>query len=175
MTTSPTASTPVVKKSRRFSLVRLFNNSNNNNGVHHSGSRSGSISSTYSASSSTSSSSTSSPCPSPSNYSHHHYHHYHQYQRHSMEPMMEESGSSMQTEMMCERRKSIATMTENPFRTKSFDFRPSAIRPSLSSGGKKGKETVEMTEKMRQFDELLETRRSSTIRITLTPSLLQEP
>ncbi|KAF9938335.1 hypothetical protein BGZ65_000053 [Modicella reniformis] len=89
--------------------------------------------------------------------------------RHSMDPS---SMNSMETDMMCERRKSIATMTESPFRSMSLDFRPSAIRPVVQN--KKAPRT-EMNEKMRQFDELLQTRCSGTIRISLTPILLQEP
>ncbi|KAF9175638.1 hypothetical protein BGX21_006977 [Mortierella sp. AD011] len=93
------------------------------------------------------------------------------YQRHSIDPSSN-SLDSMRKEMMRERRKSIAAVTESSFRSKSFDLRPSAIRPILS---RKEAPQIEMTEKMRQFDELLHTRKTSTIRITLTPSLLQEP
>ncbi|KAG0370329.1 hypothetical protein BGZ54_006905 [Gamsiella multidivaricata] len=88
--------------------------------------------------------------------------------RHSMEPT---AVNSMRLEMMRERRKSVAAMTENSLRSVSRDLRPLSLRPILSR-----KETQpQMTEKMRQFDELLQTRCSSTIRISLTPSLLQEP
>jgi len=86
---------------------------------------------------------------------------------------------TMQTDMMRERRQSIATLTDNStssssFRcSKSLDLRPLALRPIL--GGRKETAPIEMTEKMRQFDEMLQTRKTSTIRITLTPSLLQEP
>ncbi|KAF9361444.1 hypothetical protein BGX26_003188 [Mortierella sp. AD094] len=134
---------PTSKKSRRFSLIRLFNNNNGNN---------------------SNTSSTSSGSLPPSNMDEAYY-------RHSMDPSSN-SMDSMQTEMMRERRKSIAAITENSFRSMSFDLRPSAIRPILS---RKETPQIEMTEKMRQFDELLHTRKTSTIRITLTPSLLQEP
>ncbi|KAG0310156.1 hypothetical protein BGZ99_000633 [Dissophora globulifera] len=90
--------------------------------------------------------------------------------RHSMEPTMD----AMQSEIMHERRKSIAALTECSFRSMSLDLRPSAIRPILSNSRKETPQ-IEMNEKMRQFDELLHTRRSSTIRMTLTPTLLQEP
>ncbi|KAG0378955.1 MAG: hypothetical protein J3R72DRAFT_421437 [Linnemannia gamsii] len=75
--------------------------------------------------------------------------------RHSMAPSME----AMQSQMMRERRKSIAAVTgDSSSRSVSLDM----------------KHPVEMTDKMRQFDELLQKRRGSTIRISLTPSLLQE-
>ncbi|KAG0244120.1 hypothetical protein BGX31_009772 [Mortierella sp. GBA43] len=89
--------------------------------------------------------------------------------RHSMNPS---SMESIEAEMLHERRKSVAAMTESSFRPMSLDLRPSAIRPMLS---KKEAPQTQMTDKMRQFDELLQTRCSSTIRISLTPSLLQEP
>ncbi|KAF9429354.1 hypothetical protein BGZ76_001411 [Entomortierella beljakovae] len=142
--------TPVSKKGRRFSLIRLFNsnsnNGNNNNGI---------------------ASSTSSGSLSPVDES---------CFRHSMDPSSNSSSTSinsMQSEIMHERRKSIAALTENSFRSKSFDLRrPSAIRPILS---RKETPQVEMTEKMRQFDELIQTRRTGTIKLTLTPTLLQGP
>jgi hypothetical protein len=75
--------------------------------------------------------------------------------RHSMAPSMD----AIQAQMMRERRKSIAAVTgDSPSRSVSLDM----------------KHPVEMTDKMRQFDELLQKRRGSTIRISLTPSLLQE-
>lgn len=78
--------------------------------------------------------------------------------RHSMAPSMD-----VQSELLRERRKSIAAVTDSNIRSLSLD---------LPSGPKAA--PVEMTEKMRQFDELLQKRRGSTIRISLTPSLLQE-
>ncbi|KAF9135240.1 hypothetical protein BGW39_003920 [Mortierella sp. 14UC] len=75
--------------------------------------------------------------------------------RHSMAPSME----AIQSQMMRERRKSIAAVAgDSASRSVSLDM----------------KHPVEMTDKMRQFDELLQKRRGSTIRISLTPSLLQE-
>ncbi|KAF8980820.1 hypothetical protein BGZ46_003686 [Entomortierella lignicola] len=74
--------------------------------------------------------------------------------RHSMAPSM----ASIQNQMMRERRKSIAAITDSANRSVSLDL----------------KHPAEMTDKMRQFDELLQKRRGSTIRISLTPSLLQE-
>ncbi|KAF9116442.1 putative choline transporter, neither null mutation nor overexpression affects choline transport [Mortierella sp. AM989] len=141
-TSSTMAAMPASKKGRRFSLIRLFNNSSN-----------------------TSTSSGSVPLSSMDE----------EYYRYSMDPSPNSSSASMdsmQTEMMRERRKSIATLTENSFRSKSFDLRPSAMRPILS---RKEAPQTEMNEKMKQFDELLQTRRTCTIRLTLTPSLLQEP
>jgi hypothetical protein len=82
------------------------------------------------------------------------------------------SMNPMEAEMLRERRKSIAVMSESTFKPMTFDLRSSSIRPILS---KKETPQTEMTDKMRQFDELLQTRCSSTIRISLTPSLLQEP
>ncbi|KAF9995988.1 hypothetical protein BGZ80_007232 [Entomortierella chlamydospora] len=73
--------------------------------------------------------------------------------RHSMGPT-----TDFQNQMMRERRKSIAAVTDATGRSVSLDL----------------KHPVEMNDKMRQFDELLQKRRSSTIRISLTPSLLQE-
>ncbi|KAF9917089.1 hypothetical protein BX616_001986 [Lobosporangium transversale] len=155
MSSTTTSVCTPTKKNRRFSLVRLFNSSNSNSR----GTTSG----------------TNSLFGSPSAYRHHPHHNYrhsHIHTRHSMDPTIEEE-SSMQSEMMRERRKSIAAMTESSLRSMSLDLRSSAIRPILSR--KETPPPVEMTEKMRQFDELLLTRQSSTIRITLTPSLLQEP
>ncbi|KAF9210084.1 hypothetical protein BGZ49_006841, partial [Haplosporangium sp. Z 27] len=133
--------TPTSKKTRRFSLIRLFSSSNNNNN--------------------------SSNHSSPSDMENSFY-------RHSMEPSTV-SIDSMKTEMMHERRKSIATLTDNSFRTMGFDLRPSSIRPirPIRNSRKETQPQAEMTEKMRQFDELLHTRETSTIRLTLTPSLLQ--
>ncbi|KAF9917625.1 hypothetical protein BX616_000401 [Lobosporangium transversale] len=74
--------------------------------------------------------------------------------RHSMASSM----NTLQTEMMRQRRKSIAAMADGTGRSVSLDL----------------KHSTEMTDKMRQFDELLQKRRSSTIRISLTPSLLQD-
>ncbi|KAF9924676.1 hypothetical protein FBU30_005395 [Linnemannia zychae] len=75
--------------------------------------------------------------------------------RHSMASSME----AIQSQMMRERRKSIAAVTgADSSRSVSLDM----------------KHPVEMNDKMRQFDELLQKRRGSTIRISLTPSLLQE-
>lgn len=73
---------------------------------------------------------------------------------------------------MRERRKSIAALTDSAFRSASLDLRPSNLRFGSS---RREQPQVEMTEKMRQFDELLQKRRGGTIRITLTPTLLQEP
>ncbi|KAF9085753.1 hypothetical protein BGX29_001783 [Mortierella sp. GBA35] len=109
-------------KTRRLSLIRLFNGSNKTkNSVE-----------------------PSEAVPSiPSSY------------RHSMAPSME----AIQSQMMRERRKSIAAVTsDSTSRSVSLDM----------------KHPAEMTDKMRQFDELLQKRRGSTIRISLTPSLLQE-
>ncbi|KAG0261678.1 hypothetical protein BG011_000774 [Mortierella polycephala] len=74
--------------------------------------------------------------------------------RHSMSPSMD----AFTNEMVRERRKSIAAVADTTIRAVSLDM----------------KHPAEMTEKMRQFDELLQKRRGSTIRISLTPSLLQE-
>jgi hypothetical protein len=74
--------------------------------------------------------------------------------RHSVASPM----AAMQSQMMRERRKSIAAMTDASGRSQSLDMKH-----------------PEMTDKMREFDELLQKRRGSTIRISLTPSLLQEP
>ncbi|KAG0012130.1 hypothetical protein BGZ81_001747 [Podila clonocystis] len=84
--------------------------------------------------------------------------------RHSMAPSMD-----VQSELLRERRKSIAAVTDS--RSLSLDLQGSGISEA-TRGTKTG--AVEMTEKMRQFDELLQKRRGSTIRISLTPSLLQE-
>ncbi|KAF9911030.1 hypothetical protein EC991_004902 [Linnemannia zychae] len=83
----------------------------------------------------------------------------------------------MQTEIMRERRKSIAALTGSPRCSMSLDFRPSSSgrRPILGRNKETAPQPAEMTEKMRQFDEMLYTRKTSTIRITLTPTLLQEP
>ncbi|KAG0258964.1 hypothetical protein BG011_002967 [Mortierella polycephala] len=136
------------KKNRRFSLIRLFNSTSSGNS---------------SSASSTSSSTSSSPPNKPMTPTHY---------RHSV------ALDTMQTDMMRERRKSIATLTSDaPFRSMSLDLRPPSIRPILSR-----KETAattpraEMPEKMRRFDELLDDLdSSSTIRISLTPDLLQGP
>ncbi|CAO3575078.1 unnamed protein product [Mortierella alpina] len=152
-----TTSSSSSKKTRRFSLIRLFNNS------------SCTSSASASLSSSPSSSGSSSPTTRPMIPAHH---------RHSMIP----STDMMQTEMMRERRKSIAALTDNntSFRSMSLDLRrpSSSIRPLVLNSGRKEstspQKRAEMTEKMRQFDELLlQGSRSSTIRISLTPSLLQ--
>ncbi|KAF9296454.1 hypothetical protein BGZ74_010322 [Mortierella antarctica] len=84
--------------------------------------------------------------------------------RHSMAPSMD-----VQSELLRERRKSIAAVTDS--RSLSLDLQGSGMSEA-TRGTKTG--PVEMTEKMRQFDELLQKRRGSTIRISLTPSLLQE-
>ncbi|KAG0213077.1 hypothetical protein BGX28_005098 [Mortierella sp. GBA30] len=73
--------------------------------------------------------------------------------RHSMAPSMD-----IQSQLVRERRKSLAALSETNPRAVSLDL----------------KHPIEMTDKMRQFDELLQKRRGSTIRISLTPSLLQE-
>ncbi|KAG0320303.1 hypothetical protein BGZ99_004580 [Dissophora globulifera] len=65
---------------------------------------------------------------------------------------------AIQSHLLSERRKSIAALTDATGRSVSLDLKH-----------------PEMTDKMRQFDELLQKRRGSTIRISLTPSLLQEP
>lgn len=83
----------------------------------------------------------------------------------------------VQTEIMRERRKSIAALTLNssPRCSMSLDFRPaSGRRPILGSRKESAAPQAEMNEKMREFDELLQTRKTSTIRISLTPSLLQD-
>ncbi|KAG0254184.1 hypothetical protein BGZ95_006113, partial [Linnemannia exigua] len=144
------------KKSRRFSLVRLFSNSSNNS----------SNSSTSSGLSSSSSSST----LHDNNTSNGPY-------RRSLEPSC--SMDTMQTDIMRERRKSIAALTGSPrCSVGSFDFRPSSSssgrRPILGGRKESVQQSAEMTEKMRQFDEMLYTRKT-TIRISLTPTLLQEP
>ncbi|KAG0378305.1 hypothetical protein BGX24_004191 [Mortierella sp. AD032] len=134
--TSTAAST--TKKSRRFSLVRLFSNSSNN--------------------------------LNDNNTSNGPY-------RRSLEPTC--SMDTMQTDIMRERRKSIAALTGSPrCSMSSFDFRPSSSssgrRPILGGRKESAQQSAEMTEKMRQFDEMLYTRKT-TIRISLTPTLLQEP
>ncbi|KAF9208107.1 hypothetical protein BGZ59_010793 [Podila verticillata] len=91
--------------------------------------------------------------------------------RHSLAPSSPSAGN-MQQEIMRERRKSIAALTDSAFRSASLDLRPSNLRFGSS---RREQPQVEMTEKMRQFDELLQKRRGGTIRITLTPTLLQEP
>ncbi|KAG0045277.1 hypothetical protein BGZ83_009494 [Gryganskiella cystojenkinii] len=119
-------------KSRRFSMIKLFNHST------------GAKPSVVNTSSSIMESSDAPSVPSiPANY------------RHSMAPTME----AIQSQMLRERRRSIAAVTDSSPRATSLDLNHS---------------TVAMTEKMRQFDELLQKRRGSTIRISLTPSLLQE-
>ncbi|KAF8941587.1 hypothetical protein BGZ58_005537 [Dissophora ornata] len=143
-TSSTMTAAPATKKGRRFSLIRIFNNNHNNHNSNNSGNGSDA--------SSNSSLEASSPSMNRTRY------------RYSMNPSMD----TMKTNIMHERRKSIATVTESSLR--SISLRPSAIRPILS---RKQAPQVEMTEKMRQFDELLQTRRT-TIRISLTPSLLQE-
>ncbi|KAF9934989.1 hypothetical protein FBU30_009412 [Linnemannia zychae] len=141
-TSSSSSSSTTVKKTRRFSLVRLFSSNNNNS----------SSNGSTSPISISSLSSTLNDVP----------------YRHSMDPKSS-SVDTMQTEIMRERRKSIATLTNNASRSMSLDFR---TRPLL--GSRKEAAPQEMNEKMRQFDEMLQTRKA-TIRITLTPSLLQEP
>ncbi|KAG0340373.1 hypothetical protein BG000_000064 [Podila horticola] len=91
--------------------------------------------------------------------------------RHSLAPASPSAGNIRQ-EMMRERRKSIAALTDSAFRSASLDLRPTTLRFGSS---RREQPQVEMTEKMRQFDELLQKRRGGTIRITLTPTLLQEP
>ncbi|KAF9584212.1 hypothetical protein BGW38_007221 [Lunasporangiospora selenospora] len=76
--------------------------------------------------------------------------------RHSMAPSVD----AIQSEMRRERRKSIAALVESGPRSVSLDMNHA--------------HPAEMTDKMRQFDELLQKRRGSTIRISLTPTLLQE-
>jgi hypothetical protein len=78
--------------------------------------------------------------------------------RHSMAPSMD----TIQSQMMRERRRSIAALSDA-----NAAARASSLDLNHHHSG-------EMTEKMRQFDELLQKRRGSTIRISLTPSLLQE-
>ncbi|KAG0370965.1 hypothetical protein BGZ54_002112 [Gamsiella multidivaricata] len=125
--TTNTTTTPA-GKSRRLSLVRLFNSKAKATGT---------------AESIESSDGSTPSVPSvPAHY------------RHSMAPSMD----AIQSQIMRERRKSIAAVTDASSRSVSLDM----------------KHPVEMTDKMRQFDELLQKRRGSTIRISLTPSLLQE-
>ncbi|KAF8935047.1 hypothetical protein BGZ58_005279 [Dissophora ornata] len=128
--THSSADTASTGKNRRMSLIRLFNGKTKANG---------SIEPADSASE------ISSP-PVPVVAAHY---------RHSMAPSMD----AIQSQMMSERRKSIAAVTDSTGRSVSLDM----------------KHPAEMTDKMRQFDELLQKRRGSTIRISLTPSLLQEP
>ncbi|KAF9109165.1 hypothetical protein BGX27_007927 [Mortierella sp. AM989] len=124
MTQSSSAPNTASGKTRRLSLIRLFNGKSKSNG----------------AVEPIENSDSSPDVPSvPTHY------------RHSMAPTM-----TIQSQMMSERRKSIAAVTDN--RSVSLDL----------------KHPVEMNDKMRQFDELLQKRRGSTIRISLTPSLLQE-
>ncbi|KAF9317276.1 hypothetical protein BGZ91_005399 [Linnemannia elongata] len=140
-------STVTPKKTRRFSIVRLFSSNN-------------SSSTPLSASSS---STTLNDANTP--------------YRHSMSPKTSSSSSmdTMQTEIMRERRKSIAALTNSPRYSMSLDFRPaSGRRPILGGRKESAVPQVEMNEKMREFDELLQTRKTSTIRISLTPSLLQD-
>ncbi|KAF9439291.1 hypothetical protein BGZ76_006020 [Entomortierella beljakovae] len=73
-------------------------------------------------------------------------------------PKYRHSMNVFQSQMLQERRKSLAAVADCSNRSASLDI----------------KNPVEMNEKMRQFDELLQKRRGSTIRISLTPSLLQE-
>ncbi|KAG0309816.1 hypothetical protein BGZ97_012970 [Linnemannia gamsii] len=147
-----TTSTATPKKTRRFSIVRLFSNSNNS---------SNGSPSLLSASSSSTTLNDATPY------------------RHSMDPKSSSSSSmdTMQTEIMRERRKSIAALTLNssPRCSMSLDFRPaSARRPILGGRKESAVPQAEMNEKMREFDELLQTRKTSTIRISLTPSLVQD-
>ncbi|KAH7058312.1 hypothetical protein BKA57DRAFT_448998 [Linnemannia elongata] len=139
-------STVTPKKTRRFSIVRLFSSNN-------------SSSTPLSASSS---STTLNDANTP--------------YRHSMSPKTSSSSmDTMQTEIMRERRKSIAALTNSPRYSMSLDFRPaSGRRPILGGRKESAVPQVEMNEKMREFDELLQTRKTSTIRISLTPSLLQD-
>ncbi|KAF8925437.1 hypothetical protein BGZ47_003255 [Haplosporangium gracile] len=147
---STTSTTP--KKTRRFSIVRLFTNSSNNS------SNNGSTSPLSTFSSSTTLNDASTPY------------------RHSMDPKSSSSSSmdTMQTEIMRERRKSIAALTHSPRCSMSLDFRPASARRPILGGRKENAPQTEMNEKMREFDELLQTRKTSTIRISLTPSLLQD-
>ncbi|KAF9118218.1 hypothetical protein BGX30_004730 [Mortierella sp. GBA39] len=150
ISTTSTTSTVTPKKTRRFSIVRLFSSNNN------------SSSTPLSASSS---SATLNDDNTP--------------YRHSLEPKPSSSSSSsmdtMQTEIMRERRKSIAALTHSPRCSMSLDFRPaSGRRPTLRGRKECAAPKIEMNEKMREFDELLQTRKTSTIRISLTPSLLQD-
>ncbi|KAF9291288.1 hypothetical protein BGZ88_006964 [Linnemannia elongata] len=139
-------STVTPKKTRRFSIVRLFSSNN-------------SSSTPLSASSS---STTLNDANTP--------------YRHSMSPKTSSSSmDTMQTDIMRERRKSIAALTNSPRYSMSLDFRPaSGRRPILGGRKESAVPQVEMNEKMREFDELLQTRKTSTIRISLTPSLLQD-
>ncbi|KAF9165195.1 hypothetical protein DFQ27_005010 [Actinomortierella ambigua] len=90
--------------------------------------------------------------------------------RHSMVPNMD----NIHSDMLRERRKSLAALTEN-YRSLSLDL-PSSNENQAANGPRSisGKTPLEMAEKMRQFDELLQKRRGSTIRISLTPTLLSE-
>ncbi|OAQ30900.1 hypothetical protein K457DRAFT_136539 [Linnemannia elongata AG-77] len=140
-------STVTPKKTRRFSIVRLFSSN----------------SSSSTPLSASSSSTTLNDANTP--------------YRHSMSPKTSSSSSmdTMQTEIMRERRKSIAALTNSPRYSVSLDFRPaSGRRPILGGRKESAVPQVEMNEKMREFDELLQTRKTSTIRISLTPSLLQD-
>ncbi|KAF9970806.1 hypothetical protein BGZ73_006415 [Actinomortierella ambigua] len=90
--------------------------------------------------------------------------------RHSMVPNMD----NIHSDMLRERRKSLAALTEN-YRSMSLDL-PGSENQAMTNGPRSisGKTPMEMAEKMRQFDELLQKRRGSTIRISLTPTLLSE-
>ncbi|KAG0237562.1 hypothetical protein BGW41_008362 [Actinomortierella wolfii] len=91
--------------------------------------------------------------------------------RHSMVPNME----TIHTDMLRERRKSLAALTDN-YRSASLDMTGLNENQAAANGPRSlsGKTPLEMAEKMRQFDELLQKRRGSTIRISLTPTLLSE-
>ncbi|KAF9156738.1 hypothetical protein BG015_002097 [Linnemannia schmuckeri] len=141
-----------LKKTRRFSIVRLFSSSSNNS------SNNGSTSPLSTFSSSTTLNDANTPY------------------RHSMDPKSSSPSSmdTMQTEIIRERRKSIAALTHSPRCSMSLDFRPASARRPILGGRKESVPQAEMNEKMREFDELLQTPKTSTIRITLTPSLLQD-
>ncbi|KAG0051853.1 hypothetical protein BGZ83_003254 [Gryganskiella cystojenkinii] len=142
------------KKNRRFSFVRIFgsnSSSNNNNGL---------------CSSST----------SIENIPAHYRPGQQQKQPHSPQQARKHT-DNFQSKLLRERRNSIASMSDNsvfrPVSLESTKSRPFLYRGLTSQSSKQ--EPVEMNEKMRQFDELLQTHRSGTIRISLTPSLLQGP
>ncbi|KAF9423190.1 hypothetical protein BGZ94_008356 [Podila epigama] len=157
------------KKSRRFSLIRLFSSSKLSTATH-------STASDDTASIASSDDDKIGAGVIPAAVAPHF--------RHSMVPTSSTSTTikessytttsskspSMKQDIMRERRKSIATMTDSSFRSPSLRFCSSRHHHQ-----QKQQHQPEMNEKMRQFDELLQKRRGGTIRITLTPTLLQEP
>ncbi|KAG0025797.1 hypothetical protein BGZ81_006840 [Podila clonocystis] len=160
---TPSSHQHLHKKTRRFSLIRLFSSPNTSKP---SNSALSTLAEGYSDSASIASTEDEDQAQNhlgtsviPAHY------------RHSLAPVSSSAGN-MQQEMMRERRNSIAALTDSAFRSASLDLRPSNLR---FGSARREQPQVEMTDKMRQFDELLQKRRGGTIRITLTPTLLQEP